>query len=95
MITFKKNLETFNKIANRYYFIKDNLDIKTLKASLKRFNVTNIWKKDDDILIIETDNLIITILLDSKRVSENVIMKGSAGEIIKYNMVSGNINLGE
>lgn len=94
MITFKKNLETFNKIANRYYFIKDNLDIKTLKASLKRFNVINMWNKEN-ILIVETDSLIITILLDSKRVSEDVIMKGSSGEIIKYNMVSGNISLGE
>lgn len=94
MITFKKNLETFNKIANRYYFIKDNLDIKILKASLKRFNVINMWNKEDT-LIVETDSLIITILLDSKRVSEDVIMKGSSGEIIKYNMVSGNINLEE
>lgn len=94
MITFKKNLETFNKIANRYYFIKDNLDIKTLKASLKRFNIINMRNKEDT-LIIETDSLIITILLDSKRVSEDVIMKGSSGEIIKYNMVSGNINLEE
>lgn len=92
MITFKKNLEIFNKIANRYYFIKDNLNIKTLKASLKRFNVINMWNKENT-LIVETDSLIITILLDSKRVSEDVIMKGSSGEIIKYNMVSGNINL--
>lgn len=96
MITFKKNLKLFNDIEIRYRCLKDdfNFNFNLFKSSLQRYNIPYI-QNDKDVVKIETPNIILTIHLKEKRVDDNIIMKGDQGELIKYNIVSGNIIIGE